>query len=61
MRLEGRISPEVATALKGMGHDVEIIDDWGRGSSLSIIMRDPVTRVYHAGADTRSQNVAIAK
>ncbi|MCR4424895.1 MAG: gamma-glutamyltransferase family protein [Firmicutes bacterium] len=59
--LEGRIPPETVEALKALGHDARSTGDWGVGSALSVILRDPVTGVYYAGADPRNANMALAK
>ena len=60
LRLEGRISGEVAEALRGKGHTIEQYPEWWEGSALyCVITRNPDTGVLQGGADPRCEAYAI--
>ena len=60
MRVEGRISDDVISALQGRGHKVERYSDWWEGSGLyGVITRDPDTGVLQGGADPRCEAYAV--
>ncbi|MDA1127419.1 MAG: gamma-glutamyltransferase family protein [Chloroflexi bacterium] len=60
LRLEGRISDEVAESLRQKGHTIEMYPDWWEGSALyCAITRNPVTKVLQGGADPRCEAYAI--
>jgi gamma-glutamyltranspeptidase/glutathione hydrolase len=58
---EGRIPPETRQALAGLGHQVNVIDDWswvvGGGQG---IRRDPESGALQGGADPRRDGYALA-
>ncbi|PKB71852.1 MAG: hypothetical protein BZY87_03190 [SAR202 cluster bacterium Io17-Chloro-G6] len=60
LRMEGRISDEVAESLRQKGHTIEMYPDWWEGSSLyCAITRNPETKVLQGGADPRCEAYAI--
>ena len=60
LRLEGRISGEVAEKLRRKGHTIEKYPDWWEGSALyCVITRNPETRVLQGGADPRCEAYAV--
>ena len=60
LRLEGRISGEVAEKLRRKGHTIEQYPDWWEGSALyCVITRNPETRVLQGGADPRCEAYAV--
>ncbi len=60
LRLEGRISDEVAEKLRRKGHTIEMYPDWWEGSALyCVITRNPATKVLQGGADPRCEAYAV--
>ena len=60
LRLEGRISDEVAGKLRRKGHTIEKYPDWWEGSALyCVITRNPETKVLQGGADPRCETHAV--
>ena len=60
LRLEGRISDDVAGTLRRKGHTIEKYPDWWEGSALyCAITRNPETRVLQGGADPRCEAYAV--
>ena len=60
LRLEGRISDEVAGELRRKGHTIEQYPDWWEGSALyCVITRNPETGVLQGGADPRCEAYAV--
>ena len=60
LRLEGRISDEVAEKLRRKGHTIEKYPDWWEGSALyCVITRNPETKVLQGGADPRCEAYAV--
>ena len=60
LRLEGRISEDVAEELRGKGHTIEMYPDWWEGSALyCVITRNPETKVLQGGADPRSEAYGV--
>ena len=60
LRLEGRISDEVAEKLRQKGHTIEMYPDWWEGSALyRVITRNPATKVLQGGADPRCEAYAV--
>jgi len=62
LMIESRFPAKTLDALKGKGHQLQILDDWATimGSSQAILV-DPETGVLKAGADPRRQAYAIGK
>ena len=58
MRVENRIPEDVARALKGLGHEVELADAWAFGS-MQGILKDPASGTWLAGADPRRVAYAV--
>ena len=60
LRLEGRISGEVAEDLRRKGHTIEMYPDWWEGSALyCVLTRNPETGVLQGGADPRCEAYAV--
>lgn len=60
LRLEGRISGQVAEELRRKGHTIEKYPDWWEGSALyCVITRNPETGVLQGGADPRCEAYAL--
>ena len=60
LRLEGRVSDEVAAELRSKGHNTEMYPDWWEGSALyCVITRNPDTGVLQGGADPRCEAYAV--
>ena len=60
LRLEGRISDEVAEELRRKNHTIEKYPDWWEGSALyCVITRNPETKVLQGGADPRCEAYAV--
>ena len=60
LRLEGRISHEVAGKLRQKGHTIEQYPDWWEDSALyGVITRNPETGVLQGGADPRCEAYAV--
>jgi gamma-glutamyltranspeptidase/glutathione hydrolase len=57
--LEGRMSPEVISALRDKGHQVDVIGPWGVRNGFTPILVDSGTGVYHGGADPRKESVML--
>lgn len=60
LKLEGRISPDVQSALQDLGHEIEVLSDFtdtmGHAGSIYI---DHETNVKFGGADPRGDGIAI--
>ena len=60
LRLEGRITDDVAKELRDKGHTIEMYPDWWEGSALyCVITRNPETGVLQGGADPRCEAHAV--
>ena len=60
LRLEGRISDDVAEQLRQKGHTIEQYPEWWEGSALyCVITRNPETGVLQGGADPRCEAYAV--
>ncbi|MFQ5904619.1 MAG: gamma-glutamyltransferase family protein, partial [Candidatus Binatia bacterium] len=58
LRLEEGFSPELISGLREKGHEVKVVDRWSFGSS-EVIVRDPMSGTWVAGADPRREGYAI--
>jgi gamma-glutamyltranspeptidase / glutathione hydrolase len=59
LNVEGRIAPQTIETLRGMGHEIEIWPDViAAAGAVCMIMREPTTRLLHAGADPRRETYA---
>ena len=58
MRLEEGFPPEVIKKLLAKGHNVNVVKRWAFGSA-AVILRDPVSGTWMAGADPRREGYAI--
>ena len=59
LTLEGRISGDLADALRGLGHDVEVVGPWGISNGFAPIVADIEAGVYRGGADPRKESVML--
>ena len=60
VRLEGRISEDVVSALQRPGHKVDMYPDWWEGSGLyGVITLNPDTGVLQGGADPRCEAYSV--
>ncbi|MFQ5852346.1 MAG: gamma-glutamyltransferase [Candidatus Binatia bacterium] len=58
LRLEDGFSPEVVKGLVAKGHKVNVVDRWAFGGA-AVIVRDPASGTWMAGADPRREGYAI--
>ena len=59
--VEGRLSPDVVSALRQRGHDVEVAGDWSQGR-LSAVGHDTATGFFKAAANPRGmQGYAVGR
>lgn len=58
LRMEAGFSPEIARRLERKGHEVKVVDRWSFGSA-KVIVRDPMTGAWMAGADPRREAHAV--
>ncbi len=58
LRLEEGFPPEVVKKLLAKGHNVNVVKRWAFGSA-AVILRDPVSGTWMAGADPRREGYAI--
>ena len=58
LSLEEGFSPEVISALREKGHKVKVVGRWSFGAS-EVIVRDPESGTWMAGADPRREGYAI--
>lgn len=62
LKLEGRLPPEVGTALSALGHAVEWWPRWAwRAGGACAILHDPDTGILHAAADPRRSGYALGR
>lgn len=59
LQLESRFPEEVRDGLRGRGHNLEILSEWGAVGSEVMIQRDPVTGALFGAADPRRDGYAI--
>lgn len=63
LELDGRYPPELASALREMGHPVHRVEPWDPGrleSGVQLIRIDPETGVMATGSDARNAGLGIA-
>jgi len=58
LSMEEGFPAELISELEKKGHKVKVVDRWSFGSA-EVIIKDPVTGVYLAGADPRREGYAI--
>jgi gamma-glutamyltranspeptidase/glutathione hydrolase len=58
LSMEEGFAAELIDGLGKKGHKVKVVDRWSFGSA-EVIVRDPITRAYLAGADPRREGYAI--
>ena len=58
LRLEDGFPREVAAGLGAKGHTVSVVDRWSFGDA-AVIVRDPLTGTWMAGADPRRESYAV--
>lgn len=59
--LEGNMPRTVFDAMRALGHDVQTIPVLpAMGGAVCAVLRDPHTRLFHAGADPRREAYALA-
>lgn len=58
LRLENGFTSELINGLKKKGHNVKVVDRWSFGSA-EVIVKDPITGTWMAGADPRREGYAI--
>jgi gamma-glutamyltranspeptidase len=56
--MEAGFSPEIARRLERKGHEVKVVGRWSFGSA-KVIVRDPMTGAWMAGADPRREAHAV--
>ncbi|HXG50769.1 MAG TPA: gamma-glutamyltransferase [candidate division Zixibacteria bacterium] len=59
LKLEQGFAPDVIEGLKQRGYPVSVVDRWSFGSA-KIVLRDPATGTWMAGADPRREAYALA-
>jgi gamma-glutamyltranspeptidase / glutathione hydrolase len=50
---ESRFGEHVIAGLRALGHQVDVLDAWGAGSSVQLIARDPATGLYSGATEPR--------
>jgi gamma-glutamyltranspeptidase/glutathione hydrolase len=58
LRMEAGFAPEIAHGLQKRGHKIKIVERWSFGSA-KVIVRDPITGAWMAGADPRREAHAL--
>jgi gamma-glutamyltranspeptidase/glutathione hydrolase len=59
VRIEGRVPAPTVSALKAMGHTVEVLPGWGSLGHMQVIRVDRLTGARTAGADPRRTGYAM--
>ena len=59
VQIENRVSPETITALRAMGHQVEVLPGWGSLGHMQTIRIDQKTGAMTAGGDPRRTGYAM--
>jgi gamma-glutamyltranspeptidase/glutathione hydrolase len=59
LRLESRIGEDVIDDLRRRGHAVNVLGPYAAGGAAFVIARDPDTGILQAGADPRSEGIAL--
>ena len=59
VQIEGRVPAATITALKAMGHTVQVLPGWGSLGSMQVIRIDQKTGAMTAGADPRRTGYAM--
>jgi gamma-glutamyltranspeptidase/glutathione hydrolase len=59
VRVESRVSEEALDGLRARGHTVKVVGPFNAGGAAMLIQRDPDTGVLQAGADPRSEGLAL--
>jgi gamma-glutamyltranspeptidase / glutathione hydrolase len=58
LRMETGFAPEIVHGLQKRGHKIKIVERWSFGSA-KVIVRDPITGAWMAGADPRREAHAL--
>ncbi len=59
VQIEGRVPAATISALRAMGHTVEVLPGWGSLGNMQVIRIDQKTGAMTAGADPRRTGYAM--
>ena len=60
VQIEGRALPATISALRAMGHQLQVLPGWGSLGHVQAIRIDPKTGAMTGGADARRTGYAMA-